>query len=90
LAPEHYVLKSFADILYGATTFSQNKKGETVVRQLATVSEGASAQLPIAFRQCWARSFYDDTLMKRYDKIRFGISDLPIREKKCESQKCIV
>ncbi len=40
--------------------------------------------------QSWARSFNDDTLMKRYDKIRFGISDLLIWDKKCESQKCII
>jgi hypothetical protein len=40
--------------------------------------------------QCWVRSFNDDTLMKRYDKLQLEISDLLIQEKKCESQKCII
>jgi hypothetical protein len=43
----------------------------------------------IKLEQCWARSFNDNTLMKRNDKIRFGISNILIRDKKCESQKCI-
>jgi hypothetical protein len=38
----------------------------------------------------WVRLFNDDTLIKRYDKIRFGISDLQIQDKKCESLKCII
>ena len=37
--------------------------------------------LVLGVPQCKVRLFNNDTLMKRYDMIQFGISDHPIRDK---------